>query len=138
MEVNLRTTIVAVAVALGAYGLCVATEAEAPATVRCVLALAVADTMDPVAAEVVLTPGEAGGTLILTLPGDDPVSAPYMLVEPDQIKFQVARFSNDRIATLQFVGAGDLAAGFTGRFWGFVDGESRPDMSGSFTLRRRE
>jgi len=107
-------------------------------SVACILTLAVSDTSEALPADVVLHPETSGGTLTLTLPGDEPCTARYMLVEPDHIKFQVTRFANDKLAALQFMGTGNLREGFNGIFRGFVDGEPRQDMSGKFTLKIRE
>jgi len=109
-----------------------------PDSVACFLTLAVSDTSEAVPADVVLHPETNSGTLTLTLPGDEPCTARYALVEPDHIKFQVTRFANDKLAALQFMGTGNLRDGFSGIFRGFVDGEPRQDMSGKFTLKRRE
>jgi hypothetical protein len=131
--VNLAAVLLVFAIPVAAG----AQEVAASEAVPCVLALAVADTMESVNADVTLEPGEGGGKITLMLPGDDPFTTSYILVAPRQIKFQLARIANERIATIQFVGEGDLAGGFVGRFWGFVDGVARPDMSGSFTMKRK-
>jgi len=112
-------------------------EGAASEPLPCVLALAVADTLESVNASVTLEPGEGGGRITVVLPSEDPVTTRYILVAPQQIKFQLSRIANERIATIQFVGEGELSGGFAGRFWGFVDGAARPDMSGSFTMRRK-
>lgn len=131
--VNLAAVLLVFATPVAAW----AQEGSASEAVPYVLALAVADTMESVNASVTLEPGEGGGKITVVLPGEDPVTTSYLRVAPRQIKFQLSRIANERIAAIQFVGEGDLAGGFAGRFWGFVDGAARPDMSGSFTMKRK-
>jgi hypothetical protein len=93
-----------------------------------------ADENEAVPGNVRLVTSDSITRLILQLPDDSRFEAECVQSSSGDFKFQLVRIANKKIVTIQFVGTGSPDSLVTGKFTGMVDGELRPDMSGTFEL----
>ncbi len=128
------STVVLLSVVHGVFGSALPSAVLAQGDPTHVLELTAGDAPEPARADVWLTIEEETATLTVVMPGGDSVVTECVLTEQNEIKFQLSRVAGDRIANIQFIGAGSVTEGFEGTFTAMVDGEQRPDMSGVFAL----
>jgi len=98
------------------------------------LELLTPDASEPVSTEAVLSEKDHRHMITIALP-TGLSTAEYVLVDPNQVKFQFSEIKNDKLLTIQFVGTGDIKGEVKGRFAALVDSAYRPDMSGTFVLK---
>ncbi len=74
----------------------------------------------------------------VVLPDGEILTSQYAMNDSNQIRFQLARITEGKLAVIQFIGTGETANGHEGAFVGMVDGKLRDDMSGHFILKEKK
>ena len=93
---------------------------------------------EPASVDVMLSTEDGRNYISITMPDGDLVKAEYVLLEDKRMKFQLTAIRDERLVSIQYVGSENAAGEIEGRFSAMVDGEARRDMSGRFTLRKKD
>jgi hypothetical protein len=101
------------------------------------LQMRTADASDAIPGEVRLVTADGVTHLTVRLPDDSRYDAECVRSSEGAFKFQLVRIAGGKIVAIQFVGTTSSDGEISGRFTGMVDGELRPDMSGTFALTPR-
>jgi hypothetical protein len=99
-----------------------------------VLEMTVSGSDEPARIDVLLHTDDGTTWLTIGLPDGSRFTTECFLTEQGDLKFQMSRIANGGLVNVQFIGLERTDGSHEGSFTGMVEGELRPDMSGTFVL----